>query len=82
VENGRWKIIERESTDSSAAAAEGDIVEEMTVRHGGEQRRTDHKRREECYSSHCAGINMAEKYIWRHSYQKKLCNFIFIFKVD
>jgi hypothetical protein len=33
VENGRMKS-ERERTDSATAAAEGDIVEEMTVGHG------------------------------------------------
>jgi hypothetical protein len=33
--------------------------------------------KKECYSSHCAGINMPEKYIWRHnSYQK---NYVFLF---
>jgi hypothetical protein len=53
----------------------------MTVRHGGEQRRTEQIAREEkkeCYSSHCAGINMAEKYIWRHSYPKKCVIFFFL----
>jgi hypothetical protein len=37
VENGRMKSErerERERTDSATAAAEGDIVEEMTVGHG------------------------------------------------
>jgi len=37
----KWKIVERERADSAAAAAEGDIVEEMTVCHASPDRRNE-----------------------------------------